>query len=136
MTRAGDLARRLRHWAKGRKAELQALYFAARHPRTPWYVKVLAILVVGYAFSPYDLIPDPIPVLGYLDDLVLLPLGIWIAVKLIPADIWAECRAKALASASTARPVSRVAAVVIVLLWGVAFVLVARALWPWISASR
>ena len=80
------------------KSELAALYLAYRDPRTPWYARVAAILVIAYALSPIDLIPDFIPVLGYLDDLVILPLGIFIAIKLIPAEIMASAREKAASS--------------------------------------
>ena len=74
------------------KSEIYALYLAYRDPRVPWYARVFAACVVAYAFSPIDLIPDPIPVLGYLDDLVLIPLGVVLARKMIPADVLAECR--------------------------------------------
>ena len=80
------------------KREIHALALAARHPRTPWYAKALIGGVVAYALSPIDLIPDFIPVLGYLDDLVLVPLGIVAAVKLVPPDVMAECRARAQAA--------------------------------------
>ena len=86
---------RLLRWAKALKAEIVALWFCYRHPHTPLIAKVLAILVVTYAFSPIDLIPDFIPVLGLLDDALLLPIGIWLALKFIPAPVLAECREKA-----------------------------------------
>src|SRR5438270_13940927 len=85
----------LQQRAKQLKTELYALYLAYKDPRVPWYARVFAACVVGYAFSPIDLIPDPIPVVGYLDDLVLVPLGIALARKMIPADVLAECRVKA-----------------------------------------
>jgi uncharacterized membrane protein YkvA (DUF1232 family) len=119
-----------RRRARALKQATSALYLAARHPRTPWYAKLLAALVVGYALSPIDLIPDPIPVLGYLDDLVLLPLGIWLTLKLIPAEVWAECQARARDPSGAPLPRSRAAAVVIVALWLLAIYLVARALLP------
>ena len=81
--------------AKELKAETYALYFAVRDPRVPWYAKVSALCVVAYALSPIDLIPDFIPILGYLDDLVLLPIGIALTIKMIPAKVLAECRAQA-----------------------------------------
>lgn len=84
-----------KQWARDLKINTYALVLAYKDPRTPWYAKVWAICVAGYAFSPIDLIPDFIPVLGYLDDLILIPLGIAIAVKLIPPDVLAECREKA-----------------------------------------
>jgi uncharacterized membrane protein YkvA (DUF1232 family) len=97
------------------KRETYALYLAYRDPRVPWYAKVVAACVVAYAFSPIDLIPDPIPVLGYLDDLVLIPLGIALALKLIPAEVMAECRARAIAAEG--QPTNWVAAAVIVAIW-------------------
>jgi uncharacterized membrane protein YkvA (DUF1232 family) len=86
---------RLREWANRLIAEVVALWFCARHPRTPFMAKALAIAVVAYAFSPIDLIPDFIPVIGLLDDLLLLPIGVWIVLKLVPADVMAECRGQA-----------------------------------------
>lgn len=97
------------------KQELRALYLATRDPRTPWYAKLVAACVVGYAFSPIDLIPDPIPILGYLDDAVLLPLGILLAIKLIPDNVLAECRQHV--ADVPGKPVSRTAGIVIVVIW-------------------
>src|SRR5437868_13035767 len=85
------------------KSELYALYLAYRDPRVPWYARAFAACVVGYAFSPIDLIPDPIPLIGYLDDLILVPLGIALALKMIPADVMAESRARARASMQQAK---------------------------------
>lgn len=85
------LLENLKQRARGLKAETFALYLAARHPRTPWYAKLFVAGIVAYAFSPMDLIPDFVPVLGYLDDLILLPLGIAVAIKMIPASVLAEC---------------------------------------------
>ena len=99
------------------KAETYALYLAYRDPRTPWYARVFAAIVVGYAFSPIDLIPDFIPVLGYLDDLVLVPLGILLALKMIPPEVMAESRVKAQDIIAQGKPVNRAAAVIIVMLW-------------------
>jgi uncharacterized membrane protein YkvA (DUF1232 family) len=107
---------KLKRWARGLKLELHALYLACRDPRVPWYARAVAVCVVGYAFSPIDLIPDPIPILGYLDDLVLVPLGIALAIRLIPPDVLAECRAQA-AAASERKPASWVAAGLIVAIW-------------------
>ena len=107
---------RLKRWAGGLKTEVYALYLAYRDPRVPLYARVFAAGVVGYAFSPIDLIPDPIPVLGYLDDLVLIPLGIALAVRMIPKDVLDECREEA-RRAARERPTNRVAAAVIVLVW-------------------
>lgn len=83
---------RLRQWARRLKADVHALALAARHPEVPWYAKALAVIVAAYAVSPIDLIPDFIPVLGYLDDLVLLPLGIALTIRLIPRPVWEECQ--------------------------------------------
>jgi uncharacterized membrane protein YkvA (DUF1232 family) len=105
------------------KRESLALYLAARHPGTPWYAKLLVACVAAYALSPIDLIPDFIPVLGYLDDLLLVPLGIALAVRLVPADIMEDCRTRAAEAFATGRPVSRAAAVAIILVWIAALVL-------------
>lgn len=112
--------KRLRDWATRLKQEIVALWFCTRHPDTPFLAKVIAAAVVAYAFSPIDLVPDFIPVLGYLDDLIILPLGIWLVLKLIPASVLAQCREEAarwLAQGS-ATPRSRVGAVIIIALWG------------------
>jgi uncharacterized membrane protein YkvA (DUF1232 family) len=124
------LLERWRGTARRLKRSAHALYLAARHPGTPWYARALAALVAAYAFSPIDLIPDPIPILGYLDDLILLPAGIWLTLKLIPPQVWAECLARAEASEREGRPVSRVAAAVIVCLWIAAAYLGYRMLRP------
>jgi uncharacterized membrane protein YkvA (DUF1232 family) len=108
------MAGKLKDWARAIKRDVHAIYLAARDPRVPWYAKALALCVAGYALSPIDLIPDFIPVIGYLDDLVIVPLGILAVVKLIPPEIMAEHRATA--AAASERPISRVAAVVIVFL--------------------
>jgi uncharacterized membrane protein YkvA (DUF1232 family) len=111
------------------KSELAALYFAYRDPRTPWYAKVAAILVLAYAFSPIDLIPDFIPVLGYLDDMVILPLGIFIAIKLIPAEIMASAREKA-ASSDQVLPIRNVWGILIIVsIWLVGLGLVGWLIW-------
>lgn len=99
------------------KKETLTLYLACRHPRVPWYAKLLAILVVGYALSPIDLIPDFIPVLGYLDDLILIPLGIMLVIRLIPAEVLGECRRKSDALVGTVIRAGKVAAGVIVVIW-------------------
>ena len=99
------------------KRETLALYLAARHPRTPWYARMLVAAVAAYALSPIDLIPDFIPVLGLVDDVVLLPIAIALALRLVPADVIAECRTRAAEAFAAGRPVSRRAAVAIVLVW-------------------
>jgi len=122
VTKAKPMIERLRDWAREIKRDVHALYLAARDPRVPWYAKAVALAVAAYALSPIDLIPDFIPVIGYLDDLLIVPLGIVLAVKLIPADILAEHRATA-HEAST-RPTNRTAAVVVIAIWiGLALVL-------------
>jgi uncharacterized membrane protein YkvA (DUF1232 family) len=103
--------------ARGLKKETYALYLAVRDPRMPWYAKLLAVCVVGYAFSPIDLIPDFIPVLGYVDDLVLVPLGIALVLKMIPGEVMAECREKAQAIMAQGKPTNWVAAGVIIAVW-------------------
>src|ERR1700755_2457985 len=89
------IAGRLKAWARSIRRDVHALYLASRDPRVPWYAKALALVVAGYALSPIDLIPDFIPVLGYLDDLILLPAGIWLAIRLLPPQVMAEHRALA-----------------------------------------
>lgn len=99
------------------KQETYAVYIACKDPRVPWYARVFAGFVVAYAFSPIDLIPDFIPILGYLDDLILVPLGIILVIKMIPPDVLAECREKAEVVIAQGKPTSRIAAIVIVSIW-------------------
>lgn len=103
--------------ARKLKTEVYALYLAYKDPRTPWYARIFAAVVVGYAFSPIDLIPDPIPILGYLDDLVLIPLGVFLALKMIPPEVMSDCCLKAAEIMAQGKPVNKVAALVIVLIW-------------------
>ena len=110
------LLSRLRQWASTLKRDVVALYLAARDPRVPWYAKVVAACVAAYALSPIDLIPDFIPVLGYLDDVILVPLGIALAIRLIPPALFEEHRQAAAIRIAT-RPTSRVGAVVVVVIW-------------------
>ena len=105
---------RIERWARGLKRDLHAIHLASRDPRVPWTAKLLALLVAAYALSPIDLIPDIVPVLGLLDDLVLVPLGVLLVVRMVPTEIMAEHRA---AAAVAPRPVSRAGAAVIVALW-------------------
>jgi uncharacterized membrane protein YkvA (DUF1232 family) len=107
----------LKQRVKDLKRETYALYLAARHPKTPWYAKLFASAVAAYAFSPIDLIPDFIPVIGYLDDLILVPLGLVIAIKLIPQEVMAECRSRAQEAMANGKPVSRTAAAVVIGIW-------------------
>ena len=106
-----------RHKARQLKLEMYAVYLAYRDPRVPWYARLWAACVVGYAFSPIDLIPDFIPVLGYLDDLVLVPLGMALAFRMIPPAVMVECRAKARQVMQPGKPVNWVAAAIIVFVW-------------------
>lgn len=107
----------LKQRARQLKAETLALYFAARHPSTPWYAKVLVAVIVAYALSPIDLIPDFIPILGYLDDLILIPMGIYLAIKIIPATVLQQCRAQAQQKMAEGKPVNYIAGAIIILIW-------------------
>lgn len=120
-----DIIEKLRDRARSLKHDTYALYLAARDPRTPAFAKLLAMAVAAYALSPIDLIPDFIPVLGYLDDLLIVPLGITAAVKLVPSDVMQACRAQAAEEFGDGGPGSRTAAVVIVVIWVVVLSLVA-----------
>ena len=115
---------KLKAHAKALTDEIHALYLAARDPRTPWHAKAIIACVVAYALSPIDLIPDFIPVLGYLDDLLLLPMGIYLALKLIPAEVLIDARRRAAETPSTL-PKRWSAALFIIILWVVALVVVA-----------
>jgi uncharacterized membrane protein YkvA (DUF1232 family) len=108
---------RLKQKSRHLKIEIYALYLAYRDPRVPWYAKAFVALVVGYALSPIDLIPDFIPVLGYLDDLVLIPLGVAVALKMIPEKVMDDCRIRSKELMNKKKPINRVAAVVIICIW-------------------
>ncbi len=119
----------LRNWkqkARELKIQVYAIYLASRDPRVPLRAKILAALVVGYAFSPIDLIPDFIPVLGYLDDLILVPLGVALVLRMIPANVLAECQEKSRELMKQDKPVNRVAAGIIIAIWLPAAILVFR----------
>ena len=103
--------------AKQLKIEIYAIYLAYKDPRVPWCARIFAACVVAYAFSPIDLIPDPIPILGYLDDLILIPLGVVLALKMIPKEVMAECRERSQEIMRQGRPVNRIAAIVIRAIW-------------------
>ena len=124
------VADRLMRWAKQVKRDGVTRWFAGKHPGTPWYAKALGVFVVAYALSPIDFIPDFIPVLGYLDDVLLLPGLIWLAIRLLPSEVLADCRSQADAwmTAQGEKPSSRLGAAVIVLLW----IAVSFALWVWL----
>jgi uncharacterized membrane protein YkvA (DUF1232 family) len=126
------IAAKLRGWARRIKADALSLWYASRHPRTPRVAKALAICLVVYAFSPIDLIPDFIPVLGLLDDALILPLGILLVVRLVPQDVLDECRASALAhlERGDTEPTSRMGTVAVLAVW------VAAALLTWVVVRR
>lgn len=107
----------LKHWAKQLKTDIHALYLASSDSRLPWHIKLLAVCVVAYALSPIDLIPDFIPVLGYLDDFLLLPLGIWLVLRSLPPDLLAEYRAEAQTWGDRPSPRNGVATAVILGIW-------------------
>lgn len=116
----------LRAWARRLKLDIVALWIAARDPRVPWQAKALAGAVAAYALSPIDLIPDFIPILGYVDDLLIVPAGIWLAVRMIPSELMIHFRAEA---SMRVRPKSVAAAAVIVAIWGAATAFVASQWW-------
>lgn len=118
---------RLRAWARELRQQTLVVYFAARDPRTPWLARLLAVGVAAYAFSPIDLIPDFIPVLGYLDDLVIVPLGLMLVLRLIPAEVLSSSRAKA--NELVDRPTSPVMGMFIVAIWVLA--IGTLGLWMW-----
>ncbi len=111
------------------RVDAHAVWLSARDPRVPWYAKLLGILVTGYALSPIDLIPDFVPVLGLLDDAILIPAGIWLMLRLIPDDIFAEHRAAA--EIASHRPVSRIGATIVVLLWLAILASLAWSIWSY-----
>jgi uncharacterized membrane protein YkvA (DUF1232 family) len=124
--RSIDIFKNWKQRAKQLKIETYALYLAYKDPRTPWYGKIFAACVVGYAFSPIDLIPDPIPILGYLDDLILIPIGVVLALKMIPSPVLVECREKAQVIIEQGKPINRIAAGIIIGIWLVLAILAIR----------
>ena len=131
MLAAMNIGGSLKAWAKRIKRDGVTLWFAGKNPQTPWYAKALGMFVVAYALSPIDLIPDFIPVLGYVDDVLLLPGLIWLSIKLLPPEVLAECRAQADEWMQTkgSKPTSRAGVIVIVLLW----LAVGVATWFWLQ---
>jgi uncharacterized membrane protein YkvA (DUF1232 family) len=121
-----------KRWAAALRENTFALYLASRDPRVPWFAKLVLAIVVGYALSPIDLIPDFIPVLGYLDDLLILPLGIALAIKLMPPAVWRECRQAARHRLAGALPRSRRAAAIVILIWTAAAVVFTWIVWQWL----
>ncbi len=122
------MLRRTKDWARAVRRDVHALWLAARDPRTPWYARAFALAVAAYALSPIDLIPDFVPVLGYLDEVILLPPAILLAIRLVPPELMAEHRAAA--AAAQARPVSRAGAALVVALWLVAATALVWWFWP------
>jgi uncharacterized membrane protein YkvA (DUF1232 family) len=120
---------RARDWARRIKRDVVAVWYAARDPDTPPAVRLLALMVAAYALSPIDLIPDFVPVLGYLDDLLIVPLGLLLVIRLLPAHVLESARAKA--ATALERPRSRVAAAVFVAIWLLAAVGTGYAVWAW-----
>jgi uncharacterized membrane protein YkvA (DUF1232 family) len=118
----------LKSWAKGITDDAIALFLAARDPRTPWYAKATAACVAAYALSPIDLIPDFIPVLGYIDDLLIVPAGIWVAVRFVPVELMDEFRVEA--RKIEARPRSRAGALLVIAVWLIAAGLLTWWFWP------
>jgi len=118
------LLAKLKNWANTLKREVSALYIAARDPRVPWYAKVFMGFVLAYFFSPIDLIPDFIPFIGYLDDLIIVPLGIALAIKMIPAQVMIDARKQAEGFLRQKEPVSRVGAIMIIVIWLIILALV------------
>ena len=121
---------KIKEWARELKNNVMAMYFAMRHPETPAYAKVFAAIIVGYALSPIDLIPDFIPILGYLDEVILLPLCITLAIKMVPPQVLEACREEAKNNPQPAKPVMWVGACVIVMLWMMALF----SLYNWVRA--
>ena len=119
---------RLRKWARELKQQTLVVFFAARDPRTPWLARLLALGVAAYALSPIDLIPDFIPVIGYLDDLVIVPLGLMLVLRLLPAEVLAAARAKA-KDAAASKSIGRTMAIVIAAIWAIA--VATLGLWIW-----
>jgi uncharacterized membrane protein YkvA (DUF1232 family) len=128
---------RLQEWARRLKGEVVTLWFCTRHPRTPFVAKALAVALVAYALSPIDLIPDFIPVLGYLDDLIIVPAGVWLVLKLVPTDVMAECREQATRWIEERRPKprSRLATAIVVALiivfWLAILIFLSWLAWRW-----
>lgn len=120
--------RRIKDWARAARRDVHALWLAARDPRTPWYARAFALAVAAYALSPIDLIPDFVPVLGYLDEVILLPPAILLAIRLVPPEVMAEHRATA--AAAQARPVSRAGALAVVAIWAAVAALLVWWFWP------
>ena len=128
-----NLLQRLQQKTRGLRREVFALYLALRHPATPWYAKALAGVVVAYALSPIDLIPDPIPIIGYMDDLIIVPLGVLAVRRMIPAQVLAECRQKAAAGVPVGAGWKWTGALIVGALWLVCVLWLASWGWRWLG---
>ncbi len=122
---------RLKAWAQALKRDVMTLWFAIKHPQTPWHVRLFAAIVTAYALSPIDLIPDFIPVLGYLDDLILVPIGVWLLLRMIPQQVLVDSRAQSQAwfLKDQRKPRSLTGLAVVLAVWALA----AWTAWLWIS---
>lgn len=129
LKKVDEQMKRIKAWAKRLKLNILALYLAYKRKDVPWYAKVAAIVAVGYALSPVDLIPDFIPILGYLDDLLILPVLIWVALRLIPKDVMAECRHQAQDMWKDSKPKNWKFAIPIVLVWILIIAVIIKAIW-------
>jgi uncharacterized membrane protein YkvA (DUF1232 family) len=123
------MLQRIKKWAHAIRRDVHALWLAARDPRTPWYAKAFALAIAAYALSPIDLIPDFIPVIGYLDEVILIPLAIMLAVRLVPPELMAEHRA----AEAERKPVSRAGTAFIVAVWLLAAAALMWWLWPHVA---
>jgi uncharacterized membrane protein YkvA (DUF1232 family) len=119
--------------AKQLETETYALYLAYKDPRVPWYARVFAALVVAHTVSPIDLIPDFIPVLGYLDDLIITPLGIWLSLRMIPPEVMAKAREEAAAASAAGRINSRAGIVIVLVVWAIGLVILAVLVYRWVA---
>jgi uncharacterized membrane protein YkvA (DUF1232 family) len=115
--------------SKQLRSEVYALYLASKHPKTPWYAKAFAVLIIGYVLSPIDFIPDFIPVIGYLDDFIIVFAGISLLIRMIPKEILEECREKACSQPVDQKRTNWAAAAIIVLIWLLAAYVILRLLW-------
>jgi uncharacterized membrane protein YkvA (DUF1232 family) len=127
---------RWRAAAQRLERDVYALYLAGRDPRTPWYAKALIAAIVAYAFSPIDLLPDFIPLLGYLDELVLVPLGVLLVRRMVPERVMADCRTRAEEAFRHGRPASRWGVVIVVGVWLVLALVGIVLVGHWLSPSR
>lgn len=124
---------KIKAWAKKLKQQIFVLYLAYKDERVPWYAKIFTICVVAYAFSPIDLIPDFIPILGYVDDIILVPLGIMFALKMIPNEVISECEVKAKEMKKNGKPKNWIAGSLIILLWIIIMLLVILKVFSYIA---